>query len=83
MGIEKSIKKLLSEPTEMRISEIINIMAFAGFKLIRIRGSHYQFKKDNKLLVTIPVHNSKIQKYYLKVIKRIIIDSAINPYIHG
>lgn len=77
MGIDKSIKKLLAEPTEMRIGEVINIMAYFGYTLARIRGSHFQFTKPNTESMTIPVHAMKVKKYYLKKIKKIIISHEL------
>ena len=78
MGIKKTIKKLLTEPVEMRLDEVQSILAYLGYELHRINGSHFQFKKGNIHLITIPVHQLKVTKYYLKLIKSIIIKAQFN-----
>jgi len=73
MGVKKSIKKLLRSPSEMRIEEIINILNFLGYKLDRIKGSHYIFAKKEMDDIIIPSHNKKVTKIYLKEIRKILI----------
>ena len=68
MGVKKNITKLLRNPTEMRISEIVNLLAHYGFHLARIKGSHYIIESQLKTFI-IPVHNGKVTKPYLKKIK--------------
>jgi len=73
MGIKKSIKKLFSEPNEMRLEEVSNILNYYGYRKHGIVGSHYQFKRKGYGLITVPAHNNKVQKIYLKLLKRTII----------
>lgn len=77
MGVKKNIEKLMKEPTEMRLDEIIGIMIYLGYTINRIHGSHYQFIKPNERLVTIPSHKSKVAKHYLKLVKNIIIKYSL------
>jgi predicted RNA binding protein YcfA (HicA-like mRNA interferase family) len=70
MGVKKSIQRLLSLPTEMRIEEIHAIFSHFRFTLTAVRGSHFQFKNEYQVKITIPVHNGKVKKIYLKIIKR-------------
>ena len=70
MSVKKSIQKLFSLPTEMRIAEIETILAHFGYRLVNINGSHFQFKNHASMKITIPVHNSSVKKVYLKIIKR-------------
>lgn len=72
MSFNKNLKKLLSEPTEMRISEITNVLAYFGFQHVRTKGSHYIFDNSKNDTIVIPVHNGKVIRYYLKYIKSII-----------
>jgi len=72
MGIKKNIKKLINEPTEMSIHEIKNILEFFGYKLDRIKGSHYMFAKENCDTIILPVHNQKNDRTYLKKVKDIV-----------
>lgn len=75
MGSKKNLKKLMSDPQEMRIDEIINLLGYYGFHLARVRGSHYIItSKDKKF--TLPVHNKKVKKPYLRDIKLYLVDYA-------
>ena len=69
MGIKKNLKKLLAEPTEMRIAEIQNILEYFGYNHTRTKGSHYIFTKANCDNITIAVHKNKIARIYIKIIK--------------
>ncbi len=44
-------------------------MEKAGFRVVRVKGSHYQLKKGN-LLVTVPMHGGDLSKTTLKSILR-------------
>jgi hypothetical protein len=37
MGTKQSLQRLLKSPVEMRLAEVINIMAFLGYSVDRIR----------------------------------------------
>lgn len=73
MGKKKCMRVLFSDPIEMRIQDVIIILAQFGYKLNRIKGSHFQFNNGKRLL-TIPVHHGKVKKYYLREIKSIILN---------
>lgn len=41
--------------------ELAKIAISKGWKEVRIKGSHHQFKKDGKTyIVTIPIHGNKV-----------------------
>lgn len=73
MGFKKNLQKLFSEPTEMRIDEIMNVLTHVGYILRSVKGSHYQFENKKSPRITFPCHNNKVKKIYLKTIKRTII----------
>ena len=73
MGFKKNLIELLSEPSEMDFSKVQNILLGFNFKLARIKGSHFSFKNLEKGIITIPVHNQKVKRIYLKRVKYIII----------
>ena len=70
MSVKKSIRKILNEPAEMELREISNILIFLGYKLDRIKGSHYNFKRNDSELIVIPSHNKRVKKIYVKKIKK-------------
>ncbi len=55
--------------------EIISALEKAGFRQIRQKGSHIQFKREN-LLVTVPNHKGDLNPQVLKSILR---QAQINP----
>lgn len=73
MGIKKIVKKLMSQPTEMRIDEVTILLDFLNYKLDRIHGSHYIFTKPGTKAIILPVHNNKIRKkIYLKKLRELL-----------
>jgi predicted RNA binding protein YcfA (HicA-like mRNA interferase family) len=77
MGIKKNLKKLLSEPKEMRMDEVKNILHNIGFMLRNSNGSHYNFKHDRFGKLTIPSHGNKVKRWYLRRIKDIIMQNNL------
>jgi len=71
MGIKQNLKKLLRNPSSMRIEEIVNIMRFLGYTLDRIKGSHYIFVKPYQQVKIIPTKQGKVKQCYLKTIIQI------------
>jgi len=74
MSFRKNLNKLFSEPPEMRIGEIRNILANFGYAESRIRGSHHIFTKRDCDTIIVPSHNNKVRKPYIKDIKNVIIN---------
>jgi predicted RNA binding protein YcfA (HicA-like mRNA interferase family) len=74
MGSAKLIRKLLGKPVEMRIDEVATILLHFGYKLVKIRGSHFKFEKRNKPFILIPVHGKKVSKVYINDIRKVIIN---------
>lgn len=68
MGSKKSFQKLMNDPPDMRIGEIISLLGHYGFRLARVRGSHYIITSKEKNF-TLPVHKRKVRKPYLRDIK--------------
>ena len=77
MGFKKNFKKLMKEPLEMRLGEIMNILLHFGYEIDRIHGSHYIFVKPHCDTITLPVHKGKITKVYLKVVKELLKNTII------
>ena len=76
MGIKKIIKKLLKEPPEMRLEEVIIMLSFLGYKLDRINGSHYIFTKPETKAIIVPSHHNKVHKIYLKKLKKLFYEKT-------
>ena len=48
------------------------MLEHAGWRLVRIRGSHHCFAKPGETLLSIPVHQGKVKPYYVRQIEKII-----------
>lgn len=66
--IQKRIEKIINNPGNVTISELIVILEYYGCKLIRIRGSHFIFQDSKGERYPVPVHNNKVKPYYIKYI---------------
>lgn len=75
----KRLLKLLNHHSEISFQEIKTVLNDIGYQLIRISGSHHVFRGIFGDTINLPVHNGKINKYYLKDIKNII-SKYINYY---
>ena len=59
----------MSKLPSLKPKEVVRALEKAGFRIVRVRGSHYQLKKGN-LLVTVPMHSGDLSKTTLKSILR-------------
>ncbi len=71
-NINKRIKKLFESPANVSIQELQIVLEYFGYRLSRINGSHFIFTNPNGTNKSIPVHNNKIKKYYIKDILKTI-----------
>jgi predicted RNA binding protein YcfA (HicA-like mRNA interferase family) len=58
-------------PSEVRFSEVQKMLERAGYRLVRISGSHHCFAKPGESLVSIPVHQGKVKTHYVRQVKKI------------
>lgn len=65
---EKRFLKLLENPKEATLSEIVIVLRDFGYELERIKGSHFIFKGVKGDIIILPAHNNKVKKYYIKTI---------------
>lgn len=65
----------MSVPAEMRISDVILVLAYFGFEHARTNGSHYIFDNLKNDTIVIPVHKKKVTRIYLKYAKSVITKS--------
>lgn len=73
----KRLQKLLNSQSELSFSEIKTVLNDCGYVLNRINGSHHVFKGRDGDSINLPVHNGKVNKYYLKDIKEVV-DKHLN-----
>ncbi len=64
---------MLNVPSPIRFPKIRNELEAAGFRLVRISGSHHIFQRaGDRNLVVIPVHGGMVKPIYGRKIKQII-----------
>ena len=67
-------------PSPIRFAEIRKQLEAAGYRLVRISGSHHIFDRPGGPLVSIPVHNGMVKPGYGRRIQKIIeADKAKGP----
>ena len=76
--IDKLIKKILTARTDVNLSDFKKFLEYYEYDLVRQRGSHFHFRKFGSPFITIPVHNNKIKKVYLKEVIKIIKNEKSN-----
>jgi len=58
-------------PGEMRFSDVKKMLEEAGYRLVRIHGSHHYFVKPGGVPFSLPVHRGKVKPYYVRQVEKI------------
>jgi predicted RNA binding protein YcfA (HicA-like mRNA interferase family) len=58
-------------PSEMRSSEVQKMLERAGYRLVRVGGSHHCFAKPGETLLSIPVHQGKVKAHYVRQVEKV------------
>jgi predicted RNA binding protein YcfA (HicA-like mRNA interferase family) len=56
---------------EEQFSVIKTMLERAGYRLVRVRGSHHYFTKPGATPLSIPVHHAKVKAYYARQVRKI------------
>lgn len=56
---------------EKRFSDVKKMMEKAGYRLVRVSGSHHYFTKPGSQPFSIPVHQGKVKPYYVRQVEKI------------
>jgi predicted RNA binding protein YcfA (HicA-like mRNA interferase family) len=57
--------------SEMRFSEVRKMLEAAGYRLVRVHGSHHYFTKPGEPPLSIPVHHGKVKPYYVRQVEKL------------
>lgn len=57
-------------PSEERFAVIRRLLERAGWKLVRINGSHHIFEKPGKGIFSVPVHGGWVRPFYAREARR-------------
>lgn len=58
--------------SEVPFSRIQGQLEGAGYRLVRINGSHHVFERSGSQIVVIPVHKNKVKPVYARKVQKII-----------
>lgn len=56
-NIEKIIKNMKKQPKGITFTEIKKVLKHNGYRVVRVAGSHHQFRNEQGLLTTIKREN--------------------------
>lgn len=70
---DKLINEILSLSKDLRFDEVRKVLEYFGYTMYAPRGgsSHYTFRKEGCMPITIPKHEP-IKKVYVKMVKEIV-----------
>lgn len=57
--IEKLTTKFRNNPAGVRFSDLERVVLDLGFRLVNVKGSHYVYKKESKLLTVVKPHGGQ------------------------
>ena len=69
---EKRFEDLKNLKADAPFQLVKSVLEEDGYELTASKGSHFRFKKANKPSISIPVHNGKVKKIYIKEILKLI-----------
>jgi len=74
--IKKRFENILNNPTEIKWNELIPVLEYYGLVCEPPSGgSHWTvFHPNFPENITVPVHNNRIKKIYVKKLMRLILD---------
>ena len=70
-GAKKLIEKMMNQPNGIRFDEATKVLNHIGYKEVRVKGSHHQFRNDAGDLTTIQYGNPIKIVYVKDIVKRI------------
>ena len=71
MRKQKLLERLTNNPKGATFDDVRTLLLQEGFRLHRIAGSHYIFKKPGITFV-IPVHGNRVKSVYVRQVIRLI-----------
>jgi predicted RNA binding protein YcfA (HicA-like mRNA interferase family) len=57
--------------SEKHFSEVKKMLERAGYRLVRVNGSHHYFTKPGEQPFSIPVHHGKVKPYYVRQVEQV------------
>ena len=70
-GIDKLVEKMKNQPSGIRFDEASRVLEHYGYRQVRKKGSHRQFRNDAGDLTTVQYGNPIGKGYVNDILKRI------------
>jgi len=70
-GVTKIVEKMKAKPRGIRYEEGAKVLEYYGYKHIRTKGSHHQFRNQDGDLTTIKYSNPLKISYVTDILARI------------
>jgi predicted RNA binding protein YcfA (HicA-like mRNA interferase family) len=67
MGVAKDLFKIKQNPKGVRFKALEGIILGSGFKRVIVRGSHYVYKKGDRILTVVKPHGGHKHRHWLDV----------------
>lgn len=67
----KLIRRLLSLSNDLKFEELTKILEHYGYKISSTKGSHYTFRKEGAVPITLPKHK-EMDVVYVKMVRNIV-----------
>jgi predicted RNA binding protein YcfA (HicA-like mRNA interferase family) len=68
---------------EVRLGEVRRLLERAGWRLVRISGSHHIVLGDDRPPISVPVHHGKVSGVYVAKIEKAIRKLGRGPSPNG
>jgi predicted RNA binding protein YcfA (HicA-like mRNA interferase family) len=56
--------------SEKHFFEVKRMLERAGYRLVRVSGSHHVFAKPGEQLFSLPVHQGKVKPVYVRQVEK-------------
>jgi len=70
-SVKKLVEKMHNQPNGVRFDEAAKVLSHYGYKHVRTKGSHHQFRSDNGDLTTVQYGNPIDKSYVKDILERI------------
>lgn len=73
----KLLRKFLRNPDSLKFREVETILVGFGYRLVRVKGSHYHYEHEVLKKIIFPIHANDCLKMYKHQLAKYIINNLI------
>lgn len=68
----KLIRKLMTLSNDLKFEELSKILRHYGYEIASVSGSHYTFRKEGAISITLPRHK-EMDVVYVKMVRDVVL----------